>query len=420
MTDDYFPAYLRRHLLDAANERPAEGQLASIVDRVAITPQRPSLAAFRWVPGRASPFASAAVRLGVVAGLLLAALVALALLAGGARNPSPVNDLLRDFLEARLAGAGVQQYLSVPEEEVPLLYATSSGARFDRAEFEQVRGVDWPRVWVAGLGRLADRTAFKVRLGAGDAVVEQLFFYTSELQPIGLGYLPDGFGARIPPTTENGQPVARLFKTLDNDEVTLEVAHPWVGWRYGTAPYGYEQTAIRLIPEGVGPTIDAGQRDDWDHVTLTPDPGWVGTDCRKSPDAADAAALAESIRSDPGLEATAPVVVSVGGVAAVMIDVKIAAGARLCVPATDGGYLDFDVGLLHSVFDVDARPVFDQGARALTGVAAGKRMRIYLFDRPRGGSMRMLAVAIIASESTFERTVGLAAPVVESIEFHAP
>jgi hypothetical protein len=385
--------------------------------------------AWRTVPGRLQMprFVPA---LGGAAVVVMAAALALNLMPrlgpSGPPTPSPsatawpteapeVTALLNGFLGARVAGAGAQQYLSVPEEDVPLLYATTSGAPFERAEFEQVRGIDWP----------GGRKAFKVRLFADGTVVEQLFFLLPDEPPLGLGYLPDGFGTEIAPTTEDGQPVPRLFSTLD-DEVTLKVAHPWVGWRYGEAPYGYVQTAIRLIPAGAGPTIDGAQRGDWDHFALMADPAWVGTDCLKGPDPADAAALAESILSDSGLEATAPVAVSVGGAQAWMVDVKIAAGTPLCVPATWGGDPLLDVGLLHHVFDVDAPYVANhddalpEWERLAKGVATGQWMRLYLIDVPAGLSMRILAVAIIAPESRFERTVEAAAPVVDSIEFHAP
>jgi hypothetical protein len=318
-----------------------------------------------------------------------------------------VTALLNGFLEARVAGEGAKQYLSVPEEEVPLLYAASSGAPYERGEFEQVHGIEWPR----------GRMAFKVRLFAGDTVVEQLLFLLPDERPLGLGYLPDGFGTHIAPTTENGQPVARLFSTLD-DEVTLEVAHPWVAWTYQEYPYGYIQGAIRLIPEGpdVGPISDLGQKQDWDYFALIPDPAWVGTDCRKGPDPADAAALAESIRSDPGLEATAPVAARVGGTEALMMDVKIAAGAPLCVPFEPSGDLS-DAGFLHHVWEEDGPIVVDSGVAH--GRATGEWMRLYLFDVPEGLSMRILAIAVIAPASRFERTVEAAAPVLESLEFHA-
>ena len=53
MTNEQFSGQLRQHLLGTADERVAEGQLASIVGRVAVTSQRPTLVARlpweRWV-----------------------------------------------------------------------------------------------------------------------------------------------------------------------------------------------------------------------------------------------------------------------------------------------------------------------------------------------------------------------------------
>jgi len=180
--------------------------------------------------------------------------------------------------------------------------------------------------------------------------------------------------------------------------VTLHSAHPWVF--YDGAIFG------RLIPEGPGvrPTTDGGERNDWDHLELMADPAPVGTGCQAGLGPADAEALAESIRSDPDLEATAPVAVSAGGAEALMLDVVIAAGASVC----DGEgvwNLDGDPGVL-VVEDI--------------GLATGDRMRLYLFDVPEGSSMRILAIAIVAPEARFERAVAAAAPVVDSVEFHAP
>jgi hypothetical protein len=45
-----------------------------------------------------------------------------------------------------------------------------------------------------------------------------------------------------------------------------------------------------------------------------------------------------------------------------------------------------------------------------------QRMRLYLLDLP-GGSARILAIAIVAPEPSFERVVEAAAPIVDSFEF---
>lgn len=99
-----------------------------------------------------------------------------------------------------------------------------------------------------------------------------------------------------------------------------------------------------------------------------------------------------------------------------MMDVKIGAGAIICGPATSGG--DPEAGVLNPVFDQDASALVHDGL--ITGVATGEWMRLYLFDVPEGLSMRILAIAIVAPQSRFERAVEAAAPVVNSVEFHAP
>lgn len=312
-------------------------------------------------------------------------------------SEAEVTELLNGFLEARVAGEGAQQYLDVPEEDVPLLYATTSGAPYERAEFERVLGIEWPYGWMG----------FKVRLFAGDTVVEQLLFMGRPDGPLlDLEYQPDGFATDIAPTTEDGQPVAVPYNFFDG-EVTLRAAHPWIMSDYGRYPFG------RLIPEGPGvrPTTDGGERNDWDRLVLMADP--VGTDCQTGPVTADAEALAESIRSDPDLGATAPVAVSVGGAEALMMDVVIAAGTTITVPADEQGNL-CNNGVLSLVFDEDAG-MYDNGFA--TGLATGDLMRLYLFDVPEGSSMRILVIAIVAPESRFERAVEAAAPVVDSVEF---
>ena len=79
MMNDRFSAELRQHLLATADERPADGRLAAIIDGVAVTAQRhPIMAGLTWVPRRTGVFPSAAVRYGLLAAALLIALVAAA------------------------------------------------------------------------------------------------------------------------------------------------------------------------------------------------------------------------------------------------------------------------------------------------------------------------------------------------------
>ena len=400
------------------SEQLPDPALDTALQEISITPQRRA----GWLARRFRMMNSNALRFGgAAAAVIVAGVIGLSFTdnfgsvwtrEGADPSPEPttqpseaeVTELLNGFLEARVAGEGAQQYLDDPEQDIPLLYATTSGAPYERAEFERVPGIEWPYGFMA----------FKVRLFVGDTVVEQLFFmpyddpeYFPADGRLGLEYQPHGFGTDIAPTTEDGQPVAITYAFFDG-EVTLHVAHPWVFHNGGL---------IDLIPEGPGvrPTTDGGDRSDWDQLVLMADP--VGTDCQTGPGLADAAALAESIQSDPGLEATDPVAVSVGGAEALMMDVKIEAGATVCAPITDGGDL-LPNGVLRPVFDPSEMTVVDDGV--VTGVATGEWMRLYLFDVPEGLSMPILAIAIIAPESRFERAVEAAAPVVGSVEFHAP
>jgi hypothetical protein len=179
----------------------------------------------------------------------------------------------------------------------------------------------------------------------------------------------------------------------------------------------------RLIPEGpnVPPTTDGGERHDWDRIFFMADPAWVGTDCQTGPQPGDAEAhaeaLAESIRSDLGLEATTPVAVSVGGYEGLMMDVKIAAGASLCWNVTRGGDPTGDPGVLYPLVGSGTETLTGDGH--LRGQASGDRLRLYLADVPATSGMQWLAVAIVAPEAHFERAVAAAVPLVDSIAVHS-
>jgi hypothetical protein len=89
MMNDRFSGELRRHLLATADERPAGDALASIIDRVAVTDQRPSVVArLTWFPRRMSLFPTTAVRFALIAAMLLIAIVAAAVVAGPGAAPS--------------------------------------------------------------------------------------------------------------------------------------------------------------------------------------------------------------------------------------------------------------------------------------------------------------------------------------------
>ena len=108
-----------------------------------------------------------------------------------------------------------------------------------------------------------------------------------------------------------------------------------------------------------------------ERVELVGDPFPVATGCEQGPAPSDASALARSIQSDPDLQVTAPVGVSVGGVGGLAMDVTVAPGASVCevIPSTQ--VLTQDDG--HT----------GPGPPGLN-LDQGSRMRLYLLDLPEG------------------------------------
>jgi hypothetical protein len=312
------------------------------------------------------------------------------------RQVVPASDaeataLVEAFLQARVDGEGAEEYLSPATSQIPLLYATTSGDPYERSEFELVQGPVWPGGW----------REFTVRLFATGAstVVEQPFLV--ERDEDGRPVLVYGtldpfeglFGMGDVLTTENGGGLVEPYEFLDG-EVTFDAAWPW-DWYVG----GW----------GFTPTMTTLQFDDPDQsagldqlLAVVADPLPVEIGCRQGPAPADAEALARSIRSDPDLEATEPVAVSVGGIVALRMDVVAATGASVC-----------EEGPAPQVVTPN-----DHGGRGVF-LGQGKRMRLYLLDLPEGLSPRTLAIAISAPDASFEHVMEAAEPIVDSIEFHA-
>jgi hypothetical protein len=274
--------------------------------------------------------------------------------------------LVGDFLQARVDGNGAEEYLE--GSEVPLLYATTGGAPYERFEFEQVGGPQWP----------FGSTEFEVRLFAGETVVEQRL-HTPWDGSLGLEYHSLG---DVAPTTENGQPVAVPYDFFEG-EMTMHAPHPWrIPWMnyWGL-----------MVDQGVT----------HDRIQLVTNPVPVGTGCEVGPAAPDAEALAEIIRSDPDLETTTPVVVSLGGAQALSMDVVAASGASVCdyFPAT-----------------LVASSTTEQLSASMD-LPPGNKMRLYLLDVPKGLSTRILAVAVVAPEERFDAVMEAAEPILESFEY---
>ena len=123
---------------------------------------------------------------------------------------------LEDFLQARIEGEGAEEFVEVEWsrrelDEVPLLYATTAGAPYERSEIERRRVA---RVWPFG------EMEFKVRLFAdgGETVVEQLFSLNHETARLRLAFgLQDWPRDRMPATTENGQAVPVPYGFFDGE-----------------------------------------------------------------------------------------------------------------------------------------------------------------------------------------------------------
>jgi len=215
---------------------------------------------------------------------------------------------------------------------------------------------------------------FEVRLFADDGtVVEQRF--TLERDDAGRSRVV--YHPQV--TTENGEAVPVEYRFLDG-EVTYRA----------TPPLKPSQNADRgsdvLAVAGVLPHDDAPRK----VLLMLADPHVIGPDCEAGPAPADAAALADSLRSNPDLEATAPVPVTIGGTPALQMDVSLVPGLRcsLFFPHVPWG--------------------------------VGHRARLSLLDLPEGSEAKVLALVTITDEDSFKPVVAAAAPIEHSIEIHAP
>ena len=243
-----------------------------------------------------------------------------------------VTALVGNFLQARIDGQGAEAmvYSTAEATDIPLLYTTTTGSRYARYEIELVRGP----LWAAGY------MDFDIRLFAdgGQTVVEQ------EMRWV---YWSPGVPTLWPSrTTENGQPVTVRYGFLDG-MATAFATYPWerscgqdcLAWWSGS---------------GAG------------YVSLTVGSVTITDACLQG-------------RTDP-------VSVTIGGLAAVMMD------------GTGGT----DCGLFGD------------------WVGARRPVRIYVVDLPDGSPVPNLAIAVGAEGAPFDDVIEAATPIIESIEFHMP
>jgi hypothetical protein len=289
---------------------------------------------------------------------------------------------LEEFLAARIAGTGAEGQVQVfPDIEVPLLYATTSGAPYERYEIELVDGPHWP------YGRMM----FSVRLFAdGDATVVEQQISWDRNQSGGLWMDANA-------TTENGQPFTMSYTSFDG-ELTVSAPSTWE--TYWPDP---PDPATDPPPVWFGMLWPGSKQyySDGEEGIEFVDPvaydAWCaangGSPLLSAP--ADADAIAQQVIDDPNFETTAPVAARIGGVEAVSIDVALAPGGRPCgVGITDISRW------IHVLWD------------------SGSRLRLYLVDLPEGMSVQTLAITVVAPEERFDEVIAETAPIIESIEFH--
>jgi hypothetical protein len=301
------------------------------------------------------------------------------------------TERLEEFLAARIAGNGAEGHVQVSPDatlDVPLLYATTSGAPYERYEIERVGGPQWPDA----------RMTFSARLFADDdaTVVEQQISWSRQQS--------GGLWLDVNTTSENGQPVILSYTSSDG-EVTVSAPTTWETWLPGTLG----------VPVAEGPVLHEQALDVWSGSLWHPeesfgsgerielvDPvaydAWCaasgGSPLLSAP--ADAAAIAQQVIADPDFEATAPVAARVGGVEAVSIDVSLASGGEAC----GVGMIEIS-RWIHTI-----------------GWEPGWRLRLYLVDLPEGMSVQTLAITVVAPEERFDAVIAETAPIIESIEFH--
>jgi len=297
-----------------------------------------------------------------------------------------VTEGLEEFLAARITGHDAEGHVQVYASpgsfgvdhglDVPLLYATTSGAPYERYEMERVGGPHWPDAFMD----------FVVRLFAdgGATVVEQ---------EISWEPCCGGLWLYSAATTENGRPVV-LFHTSTDGEVSVSAPSTWETWSGGGANHPY-------APGVWFWELYRGEWPDDDRIEFT-DPVAYDAWCEShggSPllsDPVDAAAIAQLVIADPNFETTAPVAAHVGGFEAVSIDVAMAPGGMGC----EIGMIDIS-RWIHVI-------QWDQGLR----------LRLYLVDLPEGMSVQTLAITVMAPEERFDEVIAEVKPIMESIQFH--
>jgi hypothetical protein len=351
------------------------------------------------------------IRAGVVA-LVVAAVGTGALVRAFPSGPVPADDPESAFVgtwtSTELDDPGRSQTMTIrPAEDGALdivLHDDSSWLCSDRQT--RVDGVDTPST-MTGTGRLEDATTLVMpspvlacvdgrEPGVSGFPEEGRTSYTLVLDP-DTDRLFDNLGVawHRGATPENGantttecemEPQVSSPGTCSmlGGEVTFHADRPW-----GDHAESYLDPRIFWL---IGQSDEAG-------IEILANPKAQASCDTSLGVPASAEELVRAMRSNPDLDATAPVAERVGGIDALRLDVATVPGASTCV-----------AGNVPVVSVYNREPAWGT-------LDPGKRGRLYVLDLP-GGSVRALVIMITAPEAAFERTVAAAAPVVKSFEFH--
>jgi hypothetical protein len=365
MMNDRFSAQLRQHLLDNADERPADGRLAAIVEGVAVTAQRhPLVTRLRWSTVRIHPVPSAAMRFGLIAIALIIAIVGAALASGFGTQRSTVFEGTWTSIDP---GDGSTQTLVVGAGTSPAVhfedaFATGAACIADEVKVFTMEGVGsvtdsllevaWPDGGGCGLIKIDVGPGFYTYNEETDALVDGQELTWTRVD-----------ASVVPPTsTPVNEPTPEPSPTADPDCIQFDVAGTY------TAPAGSISLTVS-VPQSAGPPWH-GHRDGFDLMkaactdmqgtgyTLGAEVTRVYTDaCAGTSVPVDSAAAAIDVVSRAeGFEVVEEIQVTLGGYPSTRLDITVPDVPNSCVDqqiAITDGLNPFDRGLDVTLFVID-------------------------------------------------------------------
>ena len=312
-----------------------------------------------------------------------------------ARQTAPPSDaevaaVLEAFGQARIDGEGAQEQLrnmDDPSNEIPLLYATSTGAPYERFDYKVVSPPAWPD----------GRTNVNLRLFAtgGKTVVEQQFWM--ERSPSKWVLSHDRSTPDHTTTTENGLPVPESYNlTLFRDSVQQQFEDGIV--TFSVDPSWEDLSASEYFSGLGGQEVMEFSRPGA-HITVVVDPLPPAEGCGVGEQAESADVLIRRLRSSRSLSVSEPVPASLGAMDAVRLDVT----------AADRGACSTPPVLAPRGFEGPPTPL---------GLGPDEQATVYLLQTP-GDPGHTVAVVLTAAGARFEQASATARPIIESFEVNA-